>query len=281
MRNLDRPNPPFALGLGGRRTQPANVGPNLESKESRMTAAAALTTTETRLRALLIEDDPLVREVLAAALAGAGYEVRAEVDGTGVERAVSNFLPDIALIDLHLGDGVNGITVARRIRATREVPFLFITGANTIEDVLSAFEVGSDDYVIKPFAMAELLARMRAVLRRWGRVERSVLTVGDLVVDLEAHRAVRSGEIIELTHREFSLLATLARHPGIVLSKVQLLTQVWGFEHYDLNLVEVHISAMRRKMEEHGRRLIHTVRGVGYVLRADASGHHATEGQEG
>lgn len=231
--------------------------------------ATALTMTETRLRVLLVEDDPLVREVLASALTGAGYDVRAEADGNGVERAVANFLPDIALLDLHLGDGVNGITVARRIRATRELPFLFITGATTMEDVLSGFEVGGDDYVIKPFAMAELLVRMKAVLRRWGRVGRSVLTVGDLAVDLEAHRAVRNGEVVELTHREFSLLATLARHPGVVLSKVQLLTQVWGFEHYDLNLVEVHISALRRKLEEQGPRLIHTVRGVGYVLRPD------------
>lgn len=236
-----------------------------------MTAADTSATTETRLRVLLVEDDPLVREVLASALTGVGYEVRAEGDGTGVERAVANFLPDIALIDLRLGDGVDGITVARRIRATRELPFLFITGAHAIEDVLSAFEVGGDDYIIKPFAMAELLARMKAVLRRWGRVERSVLTVGDLVVDLEAHRAVRAGSVVDLTHREFSLLSALARHPGIVLSKVQLLTQVWGFEHYDLNLVEVHISAMRRKLEEHGVRVIHTVRGVGYVLRPDVT----------
>jgi len=236
-----------------------------------MTApATALTTTQTRLRVLLVEDDPLVREVLASALTGAGYDVRAEADGSGVERAVANFLPDIALLDLHLGNGVNGITVARRIRATRELPFLFITGAATMEDVLSGFEVGGDDYVTKPFAMAELLVRMKAVLRRWGRIGRSVLTVGDLAVDLEAHRAVRNGETVELTHREFSLLATLARHPGVVLSKVQLLTQVWGFEHYDLNLVEVHISALRRKLEEQGPRLIHTVRGVGYVLRPDA-----------
>jgi two-component system OmpR family response regulator len=241
--------------------------------------APALTTTETRLRVLLVEDDPLVREVLASALTGAGYEVRAEADGNGVERAVANFLPDIALLDLHLGDGVDGITVARRIRATRELPFLFITGATTMEDVLSGFEVGGDDYVIKPFAMAELLVRMKAVLRRWGRVGRSVLTVGDLAVDLEAHRAVRNGEVVELTHREFSLLATLARHPGVVLSKVQLLTQVWGFEHYDLNLVEVHISALRRKLEEQGPRLIHTVRGVGYVLRPDAA-RRDTDGNE-
>jgi len=104
-----------------------------------------------------------------------------------------------------------------------------------------------------------------------------VLQVKDLVIDTQAHSAVRAGKVMDLTHREFSLLATLAQHPGIVLSKVQLLTQVWGSEHYDLNLVEVHISALRRKLEEHGPRLIHTVRGVGYVLRPDAARHVAIE----
>jgi two-component system, OmpR family, response regulator len=229
--------------------------------------AAPASTAATGLRVLLVEDDPLVREVLSAALAGAGYDVQAEADGSRVERAVATFLPDIALIDLHLGDSVNGITVARRLRATKEIPFVFLTGATGIEDVLSAFDVGGDDYVVKPFVMAELLVRMKAVLRRWGRIGRSVLQIGDLVIDMEAHSAVRAGGPIDLTHREFSLLATLAQHPGIVLSKVQLLTQVWGFEHYDLNLVEVHICALRRKLEEQGGRLIHTVRGVGYVMR--------------
>lgn len=229
--------------------------------------AAPATAAATGLRVLLVEDDPLVREVLAAALEGAGYDVHAEVDGSRVERAVATFLPDIALIDLHLGDGVSGITVARRLRAAKEVPFVFLTAAAGIEDVLAGFDVGGDDYVVKPFVMAELLVRMQAVLRRWGRIGRSVLQVGDLVIDMEAHSAVRAGGTIDLTHREFSLLATLAQHPGIVLSKLQLLIQVWGFEHYDLNLVEVHICALRRKLEEHGKRLIQTVRGVGYVLR--------------
>jgi DNA-binding response OmpR family regulator len=232
-----------------------------------MSAVAPVSTSATRLRVLLVEDDPLVREVLAAALEGAGYDVQAEVDGSRVERAVATFLPDIALIDLHLGDGVTGITVARRLRGTKEMPFLFLTAASGTEDVLAAFDVGGDDYVVKPFVMAELLVRMQAVLRRWGRIGRSVLQSGDLVIDMETHSAVRAGQTIDLTHREFSLLATLCRHPGIVLSKVQLLTQVWGFEDYDLNLIEVHICALRRKLEEHGKRLIHTVRGVGYVLR--------------
>jgi len=229
--------------------------------------AAPATAAATGLRALLVEDDPMVREVLAAALQGAGYDVQAEADGSRVERTMATFLPDIALIDIHLGDGVSGITVARRLRATKEIPFVFLTAAGGIENILAAFNAGGDDYVVKPFLMAELLVRMQAVLRRWGRIGRSVLQAGDLVIDMEACSVIRGGQSVDLTHREFSLLATLAQHPGIVLSKLQLLTQVWGFEHYDLNLVEVHICALRRKLEEHGQRLIHTVRGVGYVLR--------------
>lgn len=221
----------------------------------------------TGLRVLLVEDDPLIREVLAAALAGASYDVHAEADGSRIEQAVSTFVPDIALLDVHLGDGVSGITVARRLRAAREMPFVFLTAAARIDDVLAGFDAGGDDYVVKPFLMAELLARMAAVLRRWGRVGRTVLEVGDLVIDTDAHSVVRAGAVIDLTHREFSLLATLAHHPGIVLSKLQLLTQVWGFEHYDLNVVEVHISALRHKLDRHGHPLIHTIRGVGYVLR--------------
>jgi DNA-binding response OmpR family regulator len=228
---------------------------------------ASLRPSQDGLRVLLVEDDPFTREVLAAALAGAGYDVHTEPDGNGVERVVSSFCPDIALIDMHLGESVNGITVARRLKAAKEVPFVFLTAASGIDHVLGAFEAGGDDYIVKPFVMAELLARMRAVLTRCGRTARTVLRVGDLAVDVEAHSAVRAGQPVDLTHREFCLLAMLARHPGIVLSKLQLLTEVWGFEHYDLNVVEVHVSALRRKLEAHGPRLIHTVRSVGYVLR--------------
>ena len=258
LRNLNTKPSSRAMGLAGPVGDPGPV----------TTATSPVSTSAPNLRVLLVEDDPLIREVLTAALEGAGYDVQAEVDGSRVERALSTFLPDLALIDMHLGDGVNGITVARRLRAARDIPFLFLTAASGIDDVLAGFDVGGDDYVVKPFVMAELLVRMKAVLRRWGRVGRRMLQVGDLVIDLDAHSAVRGGQVIDLTHREFSLLATLAQHPGTVLSKVQLLTQVWGFEHYDLNLVEVHICALRHKLEAEGERLIHTVRSVGYILRA-------------
>lgn len=220
------------------------------------------------LRVLLVEDDPLTREVLSAALVGTGFEVHAEPDGSRVERAAATFRPDIALIDMRLGDGVDGITVARRLKGTDDFPLLFLTSASAIEDVLAAYDVGGDDYIVKPFVMAELVARMRAVLRRTGREGRSVFELGDLRIDADAHSVVRAGQSVELTHREFALLVEMCRHPGMVLSKLQLLTNVWGFEQYDLNVVEVHVSALRRKLEEHGPRVIHTVRNAGYVFRA-------------
>jgi len=227
--------------------------------------------TDAGLRVLLVEDDPLTREVLSAALTGTGFEVHTEADGSRVERAAQSFRPDIALIDMRLGDGVNGLTVARRLKSTDDFPLLFLTSASGIDDVLAAFDAGGDDYIVKPFVMAELLARMRAALRRNGREARSVLELGDLVVDESAHSVVRAGQLVDLTHREFSLLVMLCRHSGMVLSKVQLLANVWGFEHYDLNVVEVHVSALRRKLEERGPRVIQTVRGVGYVFRPVAS----------
>ncbi len=220
------------------------------------------------LRVLLVEDDALTREVLSAALAGSGFEVHAEPDGTRVERAAATFKPDIALIDMRLGDGVDGITVARRLKGTDDFPLLFLTSATATEDILAAYDVGGDDYVVKPFVMAELVARMRAVLRRSGREGRTVFELGDLRIDADAHSVVRAGQAIDLTHREFALLVEMCRHPGMVLSKLQLLTNVWGFEQYDLNVVEVHVSALRRKLEEHGPRVIHTVRNAGYVFRA-------------
>ena len=220
------------------------------------------------LRVLLVEDDPLTREVLSAALVGTGFEVHAEPDGTRVERAATTFRPDIALIDMRLGDGVDGITVARRLKGTDDFPLLFLTSASAIEDVLAAYDVGGDDYIVKPFVMAELVARMRAVLRRAGREGRSVFELGDLCIDADAHSVTRAGATVDLTHREFALLLEMCRHPGMVLSKLQLLTNVWGFEQYDLNVVEVHVSALRRKLEEHGPRVIHTVRSAGYVFRS-------------
>jgi DNA-binding response OmpR family regulator len=144
---------------------------------------------------------------------------------------------------------------------------LFVTAADALEDRLRGFELGADDYLVKPFPMAELIARVRAILRRSGRLRSPTLEVRDLVLDEVNNIALRSGQPLDLTPTEFNLLHTLAKDAGKVFSKSRLLSLVWGWENYPHNLVEVHISALRRKLEEHGPRLIHTERGAGYVLR--------------
>ena len=219
-------------------------------------------------RVLLVEDDTAVREAVAAALAGEGYHVLDLADGVAAPHHVTTFRPDLAILDVRLPAGPSGLGLARLVRQECEAAVLMLTAADAVPDRLAGFEAGADDYVAKPFAMEELLARVRALLRRTGRLASAAWQVGDLVVDEAARSVVRGGQPIDLTHTEFALLLALGRHPGRVLPKTQLLTAVWGLDAYDPNVVEVHISALRRKLEAHGPRLIHTVRGVGYGLHA-------------
>ncbi len=218
-------------------------------------------------RVLVVEDDRPIRSSLEVALAREGYEVEACEDAHRISQMAQQFRPDLAILDVHLPGGPDGYTAARVLRSSSDIPILFLTAADGIEDRLAGFEAGGDDYLSKPFSMAELLARTRALLRRAGRLSSATQQIGDLVIDDGARTVVRSGAVLELTRTEYDLLSVLAQHPGQVLSKVQLLTQVWGFDAYDTNLVEVHMSSLRRKLEAHGPRLIQTVRGVGYVLR--------------
>lgn len=217
---------------------------------------------------LVVEDDAAVRAAVVAALTEEGFEIQEEVDGTDVSATIEVFRPDLVLLDIHLPGGPSGLAVAQRIRAAHDMPFIFVTSAGSEEERIAGFAVGADDYLVKPFSLGELVARSRAVLRRANRLGRSVWRVGTLVVDEEAHTVSINDQLVDLTAVEFSILARLCRSPGRVISKVQLLTDVWGFDHYALNLVEVHISALRKKLEAHGTRVIHTVRSVGYVLRA-------------
>jgi DNA-binding response OmpR family regulator len=158
--------------------------------------------------------------------------------------------------------------MARLLRGSSDLPLLFVTAADSVHARLEGFNAGGDDYLVKPFSMAELLARIHALLRRTGRLASDVRQIADLVIDEGARTVMRAGIAVPLTRTEFDLLDALAQRPGQVLSKIQLLTRVWGFEAYGANLVEVHVSALRRKLEAHGPRLLHTVRGTGYVLRA-------------
>jgi two-component system, OmpR family, response regulator len=218
-------------------------------------------------RVLLVEDDTAVREGLASSLAGHGYAVRAIPDGNALSEALETHRPDVAILDVGLGAGPDGFELARRIRASGDVPVIFVTAADSVGDRIRGFDAGGDDYVIKPFAFAELAVRLRAVLRRSGHQPRPASAVGDLVIDAVQRTVQRGQQSVPLTPTEFDLLTALATPPLREWSKRELLATVWGFDEYDPHLVEVHVSALRRKLEAHGDRLLHTVRSGGYTLR--------------
>ncbi|MGN6378449.1 MAG: response regulator transcription factor [Gaiellales bacterium] len=214
-------------------------------------------------RVVLVEDEEPVRHAIERALHSDGIAVTGFSDcpDPGLVLAAA---PDLAVLDVLLPGG-DGFELARRLRAARDLPIVFLTARDAVEDRLNGFELGADDYLIKPFALEELLARVRAVLRRTGRLG-AAIQAGDVVVDEPAGVAARAGSPLELTPTELRLLAYFVRQRGLVLSKHQLLTQVWGYDAYDPNVVEVHVSALRRKLEAHGPRILHTIRGLGYRL---------------
>lgn len=223
---------------------------------------------DTPSRVLVVEDDASVRDGLTAALRAEGFDVLGTEDARQAALALDRFRPDLAILDIRLPSERNGLDLARLVRSRADLPIVFLTAVDGVEDRVAGFEVGADDYVVKPFAMPELLARVRALLRRTGRLSSSVWEVGDLVVDERARSVRRGNAEVDLTPTEFDLLLTLGRHAGTPLSKTRILSLVWEFDEYDPNLVEVHVSALRRKLEAHGPRLIHTVRGAGYMLQA-------------
>jgi DNA-binding response OmpR family regulator len=217
-------------------------------------------------RILFVEDDEAVRTALTLELSGAGYLVQAEVDGSSLTEIVEHFRPDLAILDVML-PGRSGFELAHELRGKSDLPILFLTAKDAVSSRLAGFSVGADDYVIKPVVIEELLARVRALLRRSGRLQTQVQEVGDLILDEPARVVMRADQELDLTPVEFRLLAFFMRNRGVVLSKLQITSQVWGYEEHDPNLVPVHIGNLRRKLEAAGPRLIHTVRGHGYVLK--------------
>lgn len=222
-------------------------------------------------RVLLVEDDTAIRDAVSAALRDTGLDVRSAADGEELEGLLASYRPAVLVLDWML-PGRDGPTLARVARRTADVGIIMLTAREGVGDRLRGFSAGVDDYVPKPFAMEELVARVRALLGRLGATP-TTIEVDDLVVDESAAVAVRDGEPIPLTATEFRLLAYLAQQRGRVVSTTQILTQVWGYEEYSDNLVPANVSTLRRKMEAGGApRLLHTVRGLGYVLRAPARG---------
>jgi two-component system OmpR family response regulator len=219
-------------------------------------------------RVLLVEDEQVLRDTMTDALRHAGFTVESHPSGRAFEQRLDLFRPDVVVLDVML-PGRSGLVLAAHTRRHSRAGVVFVTARDAVHDRLAGFDLGADDYVVKPFVVAELIARLRAVLRRTGRLQSSTVQVADLIVDDEVGLVQRGDEQIPVTATELRVLAYLCRNHDRVLSKTQILTQVWGYEDYDPNLVETYISTLRRKLEADGApRLIHTVRGIGYRIGA-------------
>jgi two-component system OmpR family response regulator len=221
-------------------------------------------------RLLVVDDEPNIVELLSASLRFAGFEVVTATTGTEAVKAAERHRPDLVLLDVMLPD-VDGFVVLRRLRATRDpLPVLFLTARDANEDKVQGLTLGGDDYVTKPFSLEEVIARIRAVLRR-SRAggDRPVrLVVADLELDEDSHEVRRGGRAVALSPTEFNLLRYLMANAGRVLSKAQILDHVWSYDFDgDANIVESYVSYLRRKLDVDAEPLIHTVRGIGYVLR--------------
>ncbi|HVX46172.1 MAG TPA: response regulator transcription factor [Mycobacteriales bacterium] len=226
----------------------------------------------TPLRVLIVDDEAALRELLAMALRYEGWSVHADADGHSAVATARGFDPDAVVLDMMLPD-LDGLEVLHRLRAEfADVPVLFLTARDAVEDRIAGLTAGGDDYVTKPFSLEEVVARLRALLRRAGRAggrAEGLLVVGDLTLDEDSHEVFRAGRPISLTATEFELLRYLMRNPRRVLSKAQILDRVWNYDFGgQANVVELYISYLRRKIDAHGGRMIHTLRGAGYVLKA-------------
>ena len=206
---------------------------------------------------------------LARRLDDAGYVTDCCDDPDGAARNLATFRPDAVVSEMHVRRHGDGAALGRRLHGDGDSVLVFVSRDDSPATRMVAFAAGADDYLAKPYDADELLARLQAHLRRAGRLASQVTQVGALVVDEAAHRVVVDGEVVDLGPTDFAVLATLARHPGHVLSKRHLLELVWGYEALDENRVEVHVSLLRRQLGPAAADLIQTVRGVGYVLRAD------------
>jgi two-component system, OmpR family, response regulator MprA len=227
-----------------------------------------LTTEENTGRVLVVEDDTSIADVLRRTLRQEGHEVRSAADGVEALRLAEEFVPDLVVLDLGLPK-LDGVEVCRRLRAESDVPILILTARTETDDRVVGLDSGADDYLVKPFERKELLARMRALLRRRPPRGSASLSVGDLRLNPDSREVVRGDREIELTNREFELLEYLMRNERLVVSRERLLEEVWGYDPLAMtNTIDVFISNLRRKLESGGeQRVLHTKRGAGYVVR--------------
>lgn len=224
-------------------------------------------------RILIVDDEPNIRDLLTTSLRFAGFAVRAVGNGAQAISAVLEEEPDLIILDVMLPD-MNGFGVTKRLRgAGYTAPILFLTAKDDTEDKITGLTVGGDDYVTKPFSLEEVIARLRAIIRRTGHATaddgQSILRVADLTLNEDSHEVVRDGTEIELTATEFELLRYLMRNERRVLSKAQILDRVWSYDFGGKSsVVELYISYLRKKIDAGRTPLLHTVRGVGYMIKA-------------
>jgi DNA-binding response OmpR family regulator len=227
-----------------------------------------ITDFERPARVLVVEDDDAISQVLQRSLRMEGYDVRIAADGMVALDEAHSFLPDLVILDLGLPK-LDGLEVAKTLRESDDVPILMLTARDAVESRVEGLDAGADDYLVKPFERQELLARLRALLRRRPPRGQASITVGDLRLNPDTHEVLRGERQLDLTQREFELLEYLMRNERIVVSRQRLLDEVWGYDPFSMtNTIEVFVSNLRRKLEAGGEpRLLHTIRGAGYVLR--------------
>jgi len=229
----------------------------------------------TPVRVLVVDDEPMLGDLLSTALRYEGWQVETALNGRTAVRTAASLDPDVVVLDVMLPD-MSGLDVLRRLREARpRIPVLFLTARDAVEDRIAGLTAGGDDYVTKPFSLEEVVARLRALLRRTGATTQSAeahLVVGDLMLDEDSHEVFRAGTEIHLTATEFELLRYFMRNPRRVLSKAQILDRVWQYDFGgQANIVELYVSYLRRKIDAGRAPMIHTLRGAGYVLKpADA-----------
>ena len=220
------------------------------------------------MRILVVDDDPQIVSFLKRGLTYEGYTVDTASDGTEALARAREAEPDLVILDIMM-PGIDGLEVSRRLREASKVPIIMLTAKGTVTDRVKGLDSGADDYLVKPFAFDELLARIRAMLRRSQPTEGEVLRFMDLSLDTTAREVRRGNDVIQLTAQEFDLLELLLRHPRQVLRRDMIYEKVWGYDFGgESNVIEVYVRYLRSKLESGGQpRLIHTVRGVGYVLK--------------